>query len=68
VSGNIGPGDRPDNARDRLSSSVENAATAAQEETRVMQSVSAIERQTMGKVYLRLLPFCFVLYFICYLA
>ena len=21
----------------------------------------------MGKVYLRLLPFCFVLYFICYL-
>ena len=27
----------------------------------------AIERQTMKKVYLRLLPFCFVLYFICYL-
>ena len=27
----------------------------------------AIERQTMAKVYLRLLPFCFVLYFICYL-
>jgi len=26
-----------------------------------------IERQTMKKVYLRLLPFCFVLYFICYL-
>jgi MFS transporter, ACS family, tartrate transporter len=26
-----------------------------------------IERQTMRKVYLRLLPFCFVLYFICYL-
>src|SRR5205807_8658128 len=32
-----------------------------------MQSASAIERQTMKKVYLRLLPFCFVLYFICYL-
>jgi hypothetical protein len=32
-----------------------------------MQSVSVIERQTMAKVYLRLLPFCFVLYFICYL-
>ena len=32
-----------------------------------MQSVSAIERQTMAKVYLRFLPFCFVLYFICYL-
>jgi len=29
---------------------------------------AAIERQTMKKVYLRLLPFCFVLYFICYLA
>ena len=28
---------------------------------------SPIERQTMKKVYLRLLPFCFVLYFICYL-
>src|ERR1700721_1523883 len=28
---------------------------------------AAIERQTMKKVYLRLLPFCFVLYFICYL-
>jgi hypothetical protein len=28
---------------------------------------SAIERRTMAKVYLRLLPFCFVLYFICYL-
>jgi ACS family tartrate transporter-like MFS transporter len=26
-----------------------------------------IERQTMKKVYLRLLPFCFILYFICYL-
>jgi ACS family tartrate transporter-like MFS transporter len=47
--------------------SAEHAATAAQEETRVMQSVSAIERRTMAKVYLRLLPFCFVLYFICYL-
>jgi ACS family tartrate transporter-like MFS transporter len=46
--------------------SAENAATAAQEETRAMQ-VSAIERRTMAKVYLRLLPFCFVLYFICYL-
>jgi len=32
-----------------------------------MQSVSAIERRTMAKVYMRLLPFCFVLYFICYL-
>src|SRR3954468_19032742 len=32
-----------------------------------MQSTSAIERQTMKKVYLRLLPFCFILYFICYL-
>ena len=32
-----------------------------------MQSASAIERRTMAKVYLRLLPFCFVLYFICYL-
>src|SRR5438477_6909618 len=28
---------------------------------------SAIERLTMRKIYLRLLPFCFVLYFICYL-
>ena len=28
---------------------------------------AAIERQTMKKVYLRLLPFCFLLYFICYL-
>jgi MFS transporter, ACS family, tartrate transporter len=28
---------------------------------------AAIEQQTMKKVYLRLLPFCFVLYFICYL-
>jgi MFS transporter, ACS family, tartrate transporter len=28
---------------------------------------AAIERQTMKKIYLRLLPFCFVLYFICYL-
>ena len=26
-----------------------------------------IERQTMRKVYWRMLPFCFVLYFICYL-
>jgi ACS family tartrate transporter-like MFS transporter len=33
----------------------------------LMKTASAIERQTMGKVYLRLLPFCFVLYFICYL-
>ena len=32
-----------------------------------MQPTSAIERQTMKKVYLRLLPFCFILYFICYL-
>jgi ACS family tartrate transporter-like MFS transporter len=32
-----------------------------------MHAASAIERQTMTKVYLRLLPFCFVLYFICYL-
>ena len=29
--------------------------------------VTSIERQTMKKVYLRLLPFCFALYFICYL-
>ncbi|MBV8504193.1 MAG: MFS transporter [Alphaproteobacteria bacterium] len=29
--------------------------------------MTAIERQTMKKVYLRLLPFCFILYFICYL-
>ena len=29
--------------------------------------ITPIERQTMKKVYLRLLPFCFVLYFICYL-
>src|ERR1700726_2807001 len=29
--------------------------------------MTSIERQTMKKVYLRLLPFCFVLYFICYL-
>ena len=28
---------------------------------------AVIERQTMKKVYLRLLPFCFLLYFICYL-
>src|SRR5437588_3485904 len=28
---------------------------------------SAIERRTMRQIYLRLLPFCFVLYFICYL-
>jgi len=32
-----------------------------------MQGASAIERRTMKKIYLRLLPFCFVLYFICYL-
>ncbi|MBV9861621.1 MAG: MFS transporter [Alphaproteobacteria bacterium] len=32
-----------------------------------MQATSVLERQTMRKVYLRLLPFCFVLYFICYL-
>ena len=29
--------------------------------------VRSIEQQTMKKVYLRLLPFCFILYFICYL-
>src|SRR6202035_5556825 len=29
--------------------------------------MTAIERQTMKKVYLRLLLFCFILYFICYL-
>src|SRR5438874_2966280 len=29
--------------------------------------MTSIERQTMKKVYLRILPFCFVLYFICYL-
>ena len=29
--------------------------------------MTSIERQTMKKVYLRLLPFCFILYFICYL-
>ena len=28
---------------------------------------SEIERRTMRKVYLRLLPFCFALYLICYL-
>src|SRR5215469_8010913 len=28
---------------------------------------AAIERQTMKQVYSRLLPFCFLLYFICYL-
>ena len=28
---------------------------------------ATIERRTMKKVYLRLLPFCFLLYFICYL-
>src|SRR6202035_2463200 len=58
---------RSDHARDPPKLSAEHAATAAQEETRVMQSASAIERRTMAKVYLRLLPFCFVLYFICYL-
>ncbi len=29
--------------------------------------MDAIERRTMRKVYLRLLPFCFILYLICYL-
>src|SRR5580704_12180320 len=29
--------------------------------------MDTIEKRTMGKVYLRLLPFCFVLYLICYL-
>ena len=29
--------------------------------------IAPIERKTMKKVYLHLLPFCFVLYFICYL-
>ena len=29
--------------------------------------IKSIEQQTMKKVYLRLLPFCFALYFICYL-
>ena len=28
---------------------------------------AAMERQTMKKVYSRLLPFCFILYFICYM-
>src|SRR6202051_5020667 len=32
-----------------------------------MRTASALERQTMAKIYRRLLPFCFVLYFICYL-
>ena len=32
-----------------------------------MRAGSAIERQTMRKVYLRLLPFSFILYLICYL-
>jgi MFS family permease len=32
-----------------------------------MRTASTIERQTMRKIYARLLPFCFVLYFICYL-
>src|ERR1700722_729495 len=32
-----------------------------------MRTASALERQTMAKIYLRLLPFCFALYFICYL-
>ncbi len=27
---------------------------------------SALERKTMRQIYLRLLPFCFILYFICY--
>src|SRR3984885_11167730 len=34
---------------------------------KTMETASAIERQTMRKIYARLLPFCFVLYFICYL-
>src|SRR6201989_3332006 len=29
--------------------------------------MDSIERRTMKKVYLRLLPFCFCLYLICYL-
>ena len=29
--------------------------------------MTSIEWETMRKVYLRLLPFCFILYFICYL-
>ena len=29
--------------------------------------MTSIEWETMRKVYLRLLPFCFLLYFICYL-
>src|ERR1700680_219434 len=33
-----------------------------------MRTASALERQTMAKIYRRLLPFCFVLYFICYLV
>ena len=32
-----------------------------------MKTSSALEQRTMRKIYLRLLPFCFVLYFICYL-
>ena len=32
-----------------------------------MKTASVLERQTMTKIYLHLLPFCFVLYFICYL-
>src|ERR1700683_5694029 len=32
-----------------------------------MHGASAIERRTMRKVYLRLLPFTFALYLICYL-
>jgi ACS family tartrate transporter-like MFS transporter len=33
----------------------------------MMRAATTIEQQTMGKIYLRLLPFCFILYFICYL-
>ena len=29
--------------------------------------METIEKRTMRKVYLRLLPFCFILYLICYL-
>src|SRR3982074_2526339 len=29
--------------------------------------MDSIEKRTMRKVYLRLLPFCFILYLICYL-
>src|ERR1700720_4242807 len=36
-------------------------------ESREEMMEAVIERQTMRQIYLRLLPFCFVLYFICYL-